>query len=54
MSTLFNSLPITSCCRTVCDMMGVPCGNSPAPANGAVKVMCEKAFSGRKADRALL
>ena len=54
MSTLFNSLPITSCCRTVCDIMGVSCGDGPAPANEAVKAMCEKAFSGRKADRALL
>lgn len=54
MSTLFNSLPITSCCRTVCDIMGVFCGDDPAPANEAVKVLCEKAFSGRKADRALL
>jgi predicted AlkP superfamily pyrophosphatase or phosphodiesterase len=34
--------------------MGVSCGDGPAPANEAVKAMCEKAFSGRKADRALL
>jgi len=54
MSTLYNSLPITSCTRTVCDVMGVPCGEGPAPANEAVKALCQKAFSGRKADRALL
>ena len=54
MSTLYNSLPITSCCRTVCDIMGVPCGEEAAPANEAVKALCDKAFSGRKADRALL
>ena len=54
MSTLYNSLPITSCCRTVCDIMGVACGEQPAAASEAVKVLCEKAFAGRKADRALL
>ena len=36
MSTLYNSLPITSCTRTVCDVMGVPCGEGPAPANKAL------------------
>ena len=54
MSTLYNSLPITSCCRTVCDIMGVACGEQPAAASEAVKALCEKAFAGRKADRALL
>ena len=54
MSTLYNSLPITSCCRTVCEVMGVPCGEEAAPVNQAVKALCDKAFSGRKADRALL
>ena len=54
MSTLYNSLPITSCCRTVCDVMGVPCGDAAAPANEAVKVLCDRKLEGRKADRALL
>ena len=54
MSNLYNSLPITSCCRTICDIMGVDCGDAPASANAAVKAMCQQVFSGRKADRALL
>ena len=54
MSTLYNSIPVTACCRTICDIMGVDCGEKPAPANEAVKALCEKAFQGRKADRALL
>ena len=54
MSSLYNSLPITSCCRTVCDVMDIPCDVQAAPANEAVKALCEKAFAGRKADRALL
>ncbi|MBO4930469.1 MAG: alkaline phosphatase family protein [Clostridia bacterium] len=54
MSTLYNSLPITSCCRTVCDILDVPCGEQPADVNQAVKALCDKAFAGRKADRALL
>ena len=54
MSTLYNSLPITSCCRTVCDIMGVPCGEEAAPANEAAEELCRRAFDGRKADRALL
>jgi len=54
MSTLYNSIPVTACCRTICDIMGVDCGEKPAPANEAVKALCEKVFQGRKADRALL
>ena len=54
MSSLYNSMPITSCCRTVCEVMGVDCGEKPADGNPAVKALCQKAFAGRKADRALL
>lgn len=51
---LYDSIPITSCCRTVCDAMGVPCGELPAPANPIASELCRRVFRGGKADRVLL
>jgi len=51
---IYNSVPITSCCRTIAQAMGVDCDPSPAPANSAVIELCQQSFEGRKADRALI
>ncbi len=51
---LYDAIPITSCCRTVCETMGVDCGEVPAPANPMVTEMCRRAFRGEVADRVLL